>query len=92
MTPEIESVSWVIAVTSAAVFWVSALTARRRAPTVFDSTANMGTMPMATRVSCHERISMAISVLMKMTVFESTLDTVLVTTCWTPPTSLATRD
>ena len=45
-----------------------------------------------TTVSSHERISMATRVLMNMTVLDSTLDSVLVTTFCTPPTSLAMRD
>ena len=92
ITPEIDRVSCVIAVTSAADFWVSALTARRLAPTVFERAANMGTIAIETSASCQDRMNMAMRVLMKMTLLDSTFETVLVTTFWTPPTSLATRD
>ena len=92
MTPEMESVSWVMAVTSAVEAWASAATARRRAPTARVSSANTGTVPTATSVSSQERTSMAMRVLMKMTLLESTLETVVVTTVCTPPTSLAIRD
>ena len=90
--PETDKVSWVMAVISALDSWAFAVTARRRWPTNRVSRANTGTVPMATTVSCHERMDMATRVLRKMTPFARTLETLLVTTVWTPPTSLATRD
>ena len=90
--PEIESVSWVMAVTSAAAFWDSAVTARRRWPTIRVRKKNMGTVPTATTVSCQDSTIIATRVLMTITVLDRTLDVVLVTTFWTPPTSLAIRD
>ncbi len=52
----------------------------------------IGTTQIERSVSCHERISIATSVERTMTTFETMLETVLVTTVWTPPTSLASRD
>ena len=43
-------------------------------------------------VSCHESRSIAISVLMITTTLARMFDIVSVTTAWTPPTSLASRD
>ncbi len=80
MTPEIERVSWVVAVMSAAAFWDSAVTARRRSPTILVSRKKTGAVPTATSVSCQESMVRAASVLMTMTVLDRTLDTVLVTT------------
>ena len=92
MMPEIESVSWVIAVTSAAASCDCSVTRFLRSPTNFDMTTKTGIAATDTAVSSHDRMNMAASVLMKMTVFESTLESVLVTTFCTPPTSLAMRD
>ena len=87
-----DSVSCVMAVTSAAAFCVRDDAARRRAPTNFEMNANIGTVNMDTTVSSHERMSIAIRVLMNITLLESTFETVLETTFCTPPTSFATRD
>ena len=90
--PDMESVSCVIALTSAAALCVRADAARRRAPTNFEMNANIGTVNMDTTVSSHDRMNIAIRVLMNITLLESTLDTVPETTFCTPPTSFATRD
>ena len=81
-----------MAVTSAVVCWVSAVTARRRAPTIRLSRKNSGAVPTATIVNSQDNTSIAIKVLTRMTRLDSTSDTVLVTTRCTPPTSLDTRD
>ena len=52
----------------------------------------IGTTQTERSVSCHERISIATRVEETMTTFETMLETVLVTTVWTPPTSFASRD
>ena len=90
--PEMDRVSWVIAVISAVDCWVSAATARRLAPTILLSRKKNGAVPTATIVSSQDSTSIAIRVLIRMTQLESTSETVLVTTRWTPPTSLVTRD
>ena len=90
--PETDSVSWVMAVTSAAAFWASAATLRLRSPTMPESMKKNGTVATDTRASCHESTVMATSVLMTMTTLERTLESVLVTTFWMPPTSLAILD
>ena len=81
-----------MAVTSAVDCCVSAATARRRAPTTLLRTKNAGAVPTATTVNSQDKTNIAIKVLMRMTVLESTSETVLVTTRCTPPTSLDTRD
>ena len=53
---------------------------------------NSGINASDRRVSCTDRINIAISVLMIVTTLASTLEAVSVTTFWTPPTSLASRD
>ena len=80
-----------MAVISAADFCDSEVTRRRRSPTNFVRRANMGKVPTAMRVNSHDMINIATSVLMNITTLDSTFDTVLVTTFWTPATSLETR-
>jgi hypothetical protein len=92
MIPETESVSWVMAVTSAAASWASAVTLRRRSPTILDMTRNTGMDATDTAVSCQDMEVIATRVLMNMAVLDRTLDRVLVTTFCIPPTSLAIRD
>ena len=92
MIPEIDNVSWVMAVISAVAFCTSDDTARRRPPTFLVIKANRGTTPMATSVSCQDSTVMAITVLIKITTLAITSVTVEVTTFCTPPTSSATRD
>ena len=92
MIPDTESVSWVMAVTSAMDRWASEVTARRRFPTNLVSTKKKGTVATATIVSCQERINIATRVLRNITVLERVSVRVLVTTDWMPPTSLETRD
>ena len=46
----------------------------------------------ATMVSCQLRMTMATTVEMKMTTLARMVEAVVVTTDWTPPTSLASRD
>ena len=46
----------------------------------------------ATMVSCQLRMIMATTVEVKMTTLARMVEAVVVTTDWTPPTSLASRD
>ena len=57
-----------MAVTSAMDFWVSAVTARRRAPTKRVRTKNTGVVATATKVNCHDKINMAMMVLASVAV------------------------
>ncbi len=90
--PETESVSCVIALISAIDSWVTAATARRCFPTRAVKKTNTGVIASDRTVSCHDRINIAISVLMMITTFDRMLDAVSVTTLWTPPTSFWSRD
>ena len=90
--PETDSVSSVIAVRSASVCCVLVATSRRARPTFTVSHMKNGVMKSDSAVSCHERISIAMSVLAMMTMLDRMLDAVSVTTVCTPPTSLARRD
>ncbi len=86
------SVSSVIAVRSASVFCVLLATSRRARPTLTVSQMKIGVMQSDIIVSCTDRSSIAISVLMMITTFARSDAAVLVTTDWTPPTSFARRD
>ena len=72
--------------------WVDRDTLRRRSPTALVSQKNAGTVITATMVSCQLRITMATTVDTKITTLARMVDAVEVTTVWTPPTSLASRD
>ncbi len=86
------SVSSVIEVMSAIVLCVLVATSRRARPTFTVSQRNSGSSAMDSRVNGTERISIATSVLMIVTRFDSTLEAVSVTTVCTPPTSFESRD
>src|SRR5947208_15445643 len=90
--PETESVSSVIDVRSASVFWVLVATTRRAFPTRTVSHRNSGRRSRDRIVSGIEMINIVTIVLTIVTVFDSTVDAVSVTTDWTPPTSFASRD
>ncbi|REH17959.1 hypothetical protein BCF44_14039 [Kutzneria buriramensis] len=72
--------------------WVERATRRRRSPTSLVSQKNTGTVTSATTVSCQLSTIMATTVDTKMTTLARMLDAVVVTTDWTPPTSLASLD
>ena len=91
-TPDTDRVSSDRALIAASDSWVERATRRRRSPTVLVSQKNAGTVMSATMVSCQLRITMATTVEVKMTTLARMVDAVLVTTVWTPPTSLASRD
>ena len=64
------SVSSVIAVRSARVFCVLLATSRRARPTLTVSQMKIGVMQSDITVSCHDRRSIAISVLAMITTFD----------------------
>ena len=72
--------------------WVERATWRRRSPAILVSQKNTGTVKTATMVSCQLRMTMATMVDTKMTTLARMAGAVVVTTGWTPPTSLASRD
>ena len=75
-----ESVSSVIAVMSASVFWVVAATSRRARPTLTVSHRNNGIRHSDSSVSCTDRISIATNVEMITTTLDRIDDAVSVTT------------
>ena len=79
------SVSSVMEVMSAMVFCVLDETSRRARPTLTVSHRNNGINASDKRVSCTDRINIAINVLMMMTTFGQDVGGVSVTTFWTPP-------
>ena len=91
-TPDTDSVSSLMALIAASDSWVDRATCRRRSPTVLVSQKNAGTVMTATMVSCQLRMIIATMVETKMTTLARMLEAVVVTTVWTPPTSLASRD
>ena len=91
-TPDTDSVSSLMALIAASDSWVDRATCRRRSPTVLVSQKNAGTVTTATMVSCQLRMIIATMVETKMTTLARMLEAVVVTTVWTPPTSLASRD
>ncbi len=91
-TPDTDRVSSDSALIAASDSWVERATWRRRSPTILVSQKNAGTVMTATMVSCQLRISMATMVEVKMTTLARMVEAVVVTTDWTPPTSLASRD
>src|SRR5690348_18432540 len=88
-TPDTDRVSSDRALIAASDSWVERATLRRRSPTVFVSQKNAGTVMTATMVSCQLRMSIATTVEVKMTTLAKMVEAVVVTTDWTPPTSLA---
>ncbi len=90
--PETDSVSWVTALTSAIVSWASAVTRRRRSPTILANQVKTGMVSRVSTVSCQESTAMATRALAMITTLERMSDSVEVTTVCTPPTSLVSRD
>src|ERR1700744_1991712 len=91
-TPDTDRVSSVIALIAASDSWVDRDTWRRRSPTALVSQKNAGTVITATMVSCQLMMTMATMLETKVTTLARIVDAVVVTTVWTPPTSLASRD
>ena len=89
-TPDTDRVSSLRALIAASDSWVERATSRRRSPTILVSQKNTGTVMTATMVSCQLRMSMATMVDTKMTTLARMVEAVVVTTDWTPPTSLNT--
>ena len=90
--PDTDSVSSVIEVMSASVFWVLVATSRRARPTLTVSQRKIGIKDSESSVSCHDSTDIAMIVLAMTTTFAKTLEAVSVTTDCTPPTSFARRD
>src|SRR4029077_16943437 len=91
-TPDTDRVSSDRALIAASDSWVERATRRRRSPTVLVSQKNAGSVMSATMVSCQLMMTIATTVDTKMTTLARMVDAVVVTTDWTPPTSLASRD
>ena len=91
-TPDTESVSSVIALIAASDSWVERDTRRRRSPTVLVSQKKAGTVMTDTMVSCQLMMIMATMLDTNVTTLARMVEAVVVTTVWTPPTSLASRD
>ncbi len=91
-TPDTDSVSSLMALIAASDSCVDRDTRRRRSPTALVSQKNAGTVKTATMVSCQLRMIIATMVETKMTTLARMLEAVVLTTVWTPPTSLASRD
>ena len=77
---------------SASVRCVFVATSRRAFPTLTVSQRNSGISSSDRIVSGTEIRTIAMIVLMIVTMLESTVDAVSVTTDWTPPTSFASLD
>jgi hypothetical protein len=77
-----------MALMAASVSWVDRDTWRRRSPTDLVSQKNAGTV----MVSCQLMMIMATMLETKVTTLAKIDEAVVVTTVWTPPTSLASRD
>ncbi len=90
--PETDSVSWVIALMSDSDDCVRAAIFRRTRPTRICSSRNTGSSTNATSESCHDSATMAITEATTVTTLPRIDDAVSVTTDWTPPTSLSSRD
>ena len=90
--PDTESVSSVMDVRSASDCCVTVATFCLAFPTLYVSHMKNGTMKRDRTVSCHDRRSMAITVLVMTTTFDRMDEAVSVTTVCTPPTSFASRD
>jgi hypothetical protein len=81
-----------MALMAASDSWVERDTRRRRSPTILVSQKNAGTVMTATMVSCQLMMIMATMLETKVTTLARMVEAVVVTTDWTPPTSLASRD
>ena len=81
-----------MALMAASDSWVDRDTWRRRSPTALVSQKNAGTVMTATMVSCQLMMIMATMLETKVTTLARIVEAVVVTTVWTPPTSLASRD
>jgi hypothetical protein len=90
-TPDTDRLSSLRALIAASDSWVERATWRRRSPTVSVSQKNTRTVMSATMVNCQLRMTIATMVDTKMTTLARMVDAVVVTTDWTPPTSLASR-
>ena len=90
--PDTESVSSVTALISARRFCVSPLTSRRTLPTRNVRYRKNGSMPSDSRVSCQLRRNIATIVETATATLDVIEAAVSVTTAWTPPTSLDSRD
>jgi hypothetical protein len=91
-TPDTDRVSSLMALIAASDSWVDRDTWRRRSPTVLVSQKKAGTVMTATMVSCQLITIMATMLETKVTTLARIVEAVVVTTVWTPPTSLASRD
>ena len=92
MIPDTDSVSWLIALISARDCCVRAAISWRVFPTFRVIHTNTGVRKRDSTVSCQDRISIAMSVLIRITTFERLEDAVSVITDSIPPTSLDRRD
>lgn len=90
--PETLSASCVIAVMSLSDSCVFVAMRARTCPTRRWATTSSGSSTTATTVSCQLRMSMATKAAMTVTVLPMTLETVLLSTPATPPTSFCSRD
>ena len=90
--PETDSVSCVIAVMSLSDSCVFVAILARTRPTRRWASTSSGIRMIATTVSCHESTSIDTKAAITVTVLPSTLETVLVSTLATPPTSFCSRD
>src|SRR6202012_2464790 len=87
-TPDTERVSSLMALIAASDSWVDRDTWRRRSPTALVSQKNAGTVMTATIVSCQLMMIIAMMLETKVTTLARIVEAVVVTTVWTPPTSL----
>ena len=90
--PDTDRVSCVIAVMSLSDSCVFVAIFARTRPTRRWAITRIGMRITATIVSCHDNTSMLTKAAATVTVFPSTLATVLVSTLATPPTSFCSRD
>src|SRR5580692_203660 len=81
-----------MALIAASDSWVERDTWRRRSPTVLVSQKNAGTVTTDTIVSGQLMMIMATMLDTNVTTLARMVEAVVVTTDWTPPTSLASRD
>src|SRR5580692_7967821 len=91
-TPDTDRVSSVSALMAASDSCVERDTRRRRWPTVLVSQKKAGTVKTDTMVSCQLRMIIATIDDTNVTTLARMVEAVVVTTVWTPPTSLASRD
>ena len=91
-TPDTDRVSSLSALIAASDSCVERATRRRLSPTTLVSQKNTGTVMTETMVSCQLMMIMATMLETKVTTLARMVEAVVVTTDWTPPTSLASRD